>query len=322
MKKSIIIFICVVTLLTTGCQNIPILENGQEAIITYDGGSISADEFYEILKNKYGRDVLIEMIDTALLNLKFPDDSEYDSLVDSQVTYFKTQTGDDFLSTIKYYYGLNSEEELRDFILLSYKQEALVEEYIKESFSDNDISNFYDEKIYGDITASHILITPVPEDSTSSTSIAEAEEEAYVKALEIIERLNNGEDFAELAEELSDDSGSASDGGNIGTYNISSNFVDEFKEGGVDLEVGSYTIEPVKSDYGYHIILKVSQDEKPDLDDVLEIILDILYTEVIEEDYYISYKILEQFRIDMGVDIYDDNLLDQYNIFMNEINSY
>lgn len=322
MKKSVIIFMCVVTLLTTGCQNTPVLENGKEAVVTYEGGNISAEDFYEILKNKYGRDVLIEMIDTALLNLKYPDDSEYDDLVDSQVAYFKAQTGDEFLSTIKYYYGLNSEAELRDFIMLSYKQESLVEEYIKASFSDEEISEFYESKIYGDITASHILIASDVEDSTDADEVKLAEEEAYNKALEVIERLNNGEDFAELAEELSDDSGSASDGGSIGVYNITSEFVDEFKEGGRDLEVGSYTLEPVKSDYGYHIILKVSQEEKPELDLVKDIILGILYQEAIEADTYISYKMLEQFRIDMGVDIYDDNLLNQYNLLMDEVNNY
>lgn len=319
MKKSLIILLCLTTLLTTGCGKVPELENGEQLVVEYTDGSITADEFYEVLKNKYGRDVLIEMIDSKLLNAKYPDDSEFESLVDSQVEYFKAQTGTDFLNTIKYYYGLNSEEELREFISLSYKQEKLTEEYIKANITDEQIQEFYDNEIYGDITASHILITPDASSTATEEEQLLAEAEALEIANEIIAKLNAGEDFAELAKEYSDDTGSASEGGSVGEFNITSNLVDEFKDGAKDLEVGKYTLVPVKSSFGYHIILKESQKEKAALDSIKDVILDFLYEEVLASDELIASKMLEQFRIDMGINIHDDNLLSQYNSLMKQL---
>ena len=319
MKKSIVILLCIATLVTTGCGKVPVLQDGKDAVVTFTDGNISADDFYKQLKNKYGRDVLIEMVDSTLLNTKYPDDKEFEKKVNSQVDLFKEQTGADFLATIKYYYGLNSEEELRDFIAMSYKQEKLVEEYVKKAITEDEIKKFYDKEIYGDITASHILIEPDVEDKASDEEKKKAEEKALEEAKKVIERLNNGEDFATLAKELSDDTGTKEDGGSVGEYNIDSNLVDEFKLGGRDLEVGKYTTTPVKSSFGYHIILKVSQKEKPAMDTVKSVIEDIIYENTLEEDSKITGKTLEKFRTDMGVDIHDDKLLEQYKDLMKDL---
>lgn len=68
--------------------------------------------------------------------------------------------------------------------------------------------------------------------------------------------------------------------------------VDEFFEAALALNVGEYSKEPVKSEYGYHIILKTAQKEKPTLESVKEEVIETLAEEKINSDDTLSYKML------------------------------
>ena len=73
MKKKII-GLCVFLMLVSGCGKVPKLENGQEAIVTFENGEkISVDDFYETIKNDFGLQALITMIDTYVLETEFKD---------------------------------------------------------------------------------------------------------------------------------------------------------------------------------------------------------------------------------------------------------
>mgnify|MGYP003302258940 CR=1 FL=1 len=66
-----------------------------------------------------------------------------------------------------------------------------------------------------------------------------------------------------LAKEKSDDTGTKSEGGLLENVTNESGLVEEFWEATLKLEAGKMTEEPVKTQFGYHIIYKVSQKEKP-----------------------------------------------------------
>lgn len=84
-----------------------------------------------------------------------------------------------------------------------------------------------------------------------------------VTALTVIERLNNGEDFAVLAKELSTDTGSAQNGGDLGWFG-SGAMVAEFEAAAFALEKpGDYTTTPVASDFGFHIIQLIAKQDRP-----------------------------------------------------------
>lgn len=72
------------------------------------------------------------------------------------------------------------------------------------------------------------------------------------EALEILEKIKNGEKFGKLAKEFSIDSGSAKRDGNLG-YFTKGMMVKPFEEAAFRLQVGEIS-EPVKSEFGYHII--------------------------------------------------------------------
>lgn len=73
-------------------------------------------------------------------------------------------------------------------------------------------------------------------------------------ARDIIDKLNNGGDFTALAKEFSIDTSNKDQGGDLGLVNEDTQFVTEFKTAALALQPGEYTKEPVKSNYGYHII--------------------------------------------------------------------
>jgi len=73
--------------------------------------------------------------------------------------------------------------------------------------------------------------------------------------IELLEKLKKGEDFAKLAEELSE-CDSSSKGGMLGTFS-SGQMVAEFERAVHNLKDDEITEEPVKSDHGYHIIQRL-----------------------------------------------------------------
>ena len=81
------------------------------------------------------------------------------------------------------------------------------------------------------------------------------------EALDIYERLQDGEDFATLAGELSKDTGSGANGGDLGWFGRGA-MVTEFETVAFELEVGEIS-EPVQTDFGYHIIQALGHQDIP-----------------------------------------------------------
>lgn len=93
--------------------------------------------------------------------------------------------------------------------------------------------------------------------------------ETEAEALDIIAQLDQGADFAALAQELSTDMGSAVDGGALGYFALNgdttSKMVTEFSDAVREQEIGVHSSKPVQSTYGYHIILVEDRAMEVDL---------------------------------------------------------
>ena len=76
------------------------------------------------------------------------------------------------------------------------------------------------------------------------------------EALAVLEKIKNGEKFGKLARELSIDSGSAKRDGNLGYFGRGK-MVKEFENAAFNLQAGQIS-EPVKTQYGYHVIKRLS----------------------------------------------------------------
>lgn len=323
--KKLLICLCMILLLVTGCGKVPKLENGADAIVTSNSGNISVDELYQEMKDTYALNTLLNMIDAKLLEEDYPSGEEEDEYVDSQLEQleysFQNSYYVDYYSSFNSfaaaYFGVSDINAVRDILALQYKKNAYTEDYARSIVTDKEIEEYYNDKVIGDIKASHILIKANYDDSATEDEKNEAFEEALTKANEVIAKLNNGEDFAELAKEYSED-GSKDDGGDLGWFNRG-DMVEEFEEAAIALEKGKYTTEPVKSQYGYHIILKTDQKDKPTLDEVKEDVIDTLADEKMNEDENIQNKALIQLRKDKEIEIQDDTLKKQYENYVDSI---
>ncbi len=313
MKKFLAICMCGSLLLLTGCGKVPTLKNGEELVGKIKNKDITVTELYESLKDTYGVNTLIEMIDKTILDDKYPTDDEILKEVNDYVTYFKTQTGDQFLDYIQYYgYGKN-EEEFRRTVLYDIKRNREIESYTKSIVTDKEINDYYKNETVGDIRVSHILITPDTNSDMTDEEKEAKEKEAENLAKEIIKKLNNGEKFADLAKEYSDDKSNADKGGDLGYFNKGT--MDKaFETAAYELKMNKYTTTPVKSAYGYHIILKTGEKEKVALDKIKTDIIETLAKQKINEtNSKVSYQAMIELRKEYGLEIYDDELKSNYN---------
>jgi len=127
---------------------------------------------------------------------------------------------------------------------------------------------YYDQhkNEYEEVTARHILIrfkgSPVPL-RTGEKDLTE--EEALAKAQDIRKKLAAGEDFAKLAEAESDDTQSGKQGGSLGSFS-KGKMVPQFEQEAFKLPAGTVS-EPIKTQFGYHII-KVEKHESQKFEDV------------------------------------------------------
>lgn len=309
MKKVLIIICSLVLLCGCGTSH---LEDGKESVVKFKEGGISAEDLYNALKYKYGAEEIVTLIDTELLSRKYQETDDEKAYITSMISSMKTQYGENFDTTIKNYYNANSEDELKEIIRLTYRRNLWVEEYSKKEVNDTQINDYYENSLTGDIEASHILIEPKVSSNATADEKKKAEEEALEKAKSVITRLNNGEDFATIAKELSDDTANKNDGGKLDKFNDRTNFDENFLEAAIKLETGKYSSTPVKSQFGYHIIYKKSQEDKPKLEDVKDEIISQVAKDIRKADGYLAKSLLG-LREEYGIKITDSEIEKAYN---------
>lgn len=322
MNKKIGIGLCsllAVTTIVTGCGNKAELDNNKTAV-SLKGAKITATDYYnEIKKSNISK--LVDMIDHQLFDEKYPSNDDEDKAVKDQIDQIKDTYGSNetlYLSAIQQYFGVNSEDELEDVLRLEYKRNEAVQDYVEEQLTDDEIQDYYDKNIIGDIKASHILITPDVDSDATDAEKTKAEKKAKKEAERIIKKLEDGEDFAELAKEYSDDTATKNNGGDLGYFNtddMDENFMEAVKK----LDNNEYTKEPVKTQYGYHIILKTDQKDKPKLKEVKSDIKTTLATNKLSNNSTLHYQTLIDIREDNNIKWNDDELEKQYNELMDQL---
>jgi parvulin-like peptidyl-prolyl isomerase len=137
-----------------------------------------------------------------------------------------------------------------------------------------ELGNYLDDlKTYGisrrqieDIFRANLLRTKLMEDVTKD--MLPQEEQVWVRhilvdtediAKEVIEKLNNGADWAALAAEYSTDTSNKDNGGDLGWIGKNDSYIQEFKDAAFALNEPGQISEPVETTYGWHVIQLVSK---------------------------------------------------------------
>lgn len=312
--------LAIVSLILTGCGKKAELKDGAEVAVSVKESKITATDYYNEIKNN-NIATLIDMIDHDLLDKAFPTDDEEDKAIENQISQMKKNYGSDeatYKSILQQYFGVESEEELEEMLRLEYKRNQAVKEYISNNLTDKEIKDYYNDNIFGEIKASHILIKVDVKDDATDDEKKEAEEVALNQAKDIIKQLNKGKDFEKLAKKYSTDEATKEKGGDLG-YFQPSDMVEEFSEAVRNLKNGEYTKEPVKTKFGYHIILKVDEKDKDKLKNVKEDIKTKLTAQKMENDNSIYYESLIKYRESKKLTWKDDDLKKQYNAYMDKL---
>lgn len=135
------------------------------------------------------------------------------------------------------------------------------------------------------IQAAHILVSFMNQDGDVDSAAARA------KIEEVAAKLKQGEDFAELAKEYSDDTGTKERGGDLGFFERRM-MVQPFDEAAFNLEVGEIS-DIVETQFGYHIIKLLGRGELQSFEqekDNLKTILKRLRYQDIYNDYVNQLK--------------------------------
>jgi peptidyl-prolyl cis-trans isomerase C len=118
-------------------------------------------------------------------------------------------------------------------------REVLVRRFLADKLSDEALKKRY---------AVEVTKVPPSEELRASHILVKTEDEAKA----IIKQLQGGTDFAKLAKEKSTDT-SAGNGGDLGYFG-NGDMVPEFYAAAAKLKKGEYTKDPVKTQYGWHVI--------------------------------------------------------------------
>ena len=188
------------------------------------------------------QDILEDLITTEIIRQEIREKGWdlYDPAIEQLIDDLKQQIGSDFDEWLQE--QAMTEEEVRSYLALTHyvgQDTTLTEQEVKQFF-DRYYANYGGQE--EQVKARHILL--------------ETEEQAR----EVINQLKAGADFAELAKEKSIEDVAEYTGGDLG-YFSRGRMVPAFEEAAFSQKVGEISAHPVKSQFGYHVILV--EDYKP-----------------------------------------------------------
>ena len=293
-------------------DRIATLKDGTQPIATLNEKTITADDLYENMKSYYSVNVLLNEIDDIILSKKYKETDEMNEEIKSTAEYYYSMyekqagyTKEQFLSE----YGFASEDSFLDNLRLDYRRNKYYEEYVLSLITDKEVEKYYKDDVFGDVDSKHILVSVAKDDKEGLS-----DEEAKKLANEIIKKLDSGTSWDDVVKEYKDQITSEDLGYNAFNASLESAYLKECK----DLKVGTYSKSPVLTSYGYHIVYKKAQKDKPELDSVKDDVKDILAKEKKENDTNLYYKALIKLRADSKLEFNDTKLKDEYNTYVNK----
>lgn len=289
-------------------DRIATLKDGTQPVATIEGETFTADFLYEKMKDKFSVSFLVDYIDNAILSKKYEDDDEMKESVEKTaeeyISYYSKMGYDEasFLAQS----GFQSKDDFLDYLKIDYRRKLYYEEARKEKVTEDDINNYYEDKVYGDINTQHLLVE-VKDDVT--------DEDAKKKAQEIIDKLNDGTSWDDVKEAYKDDAKFE----DLKYVAFNANYESSFKDALVALKDNSYTKEPVKTTYGYHVIYRFDQKNKAELKDIKDTIIDSIIDEMDKNDSKLYNKTLIKMRKDAKLDFKDTVIGKKYNDYIDNL---
>lgn len=193
-----------------------------KVLMTIDGNPVYSSEFVRILtKNLNQQDEKPDMSEAldVFVNFKLKVKAAEDEGIDTTQVYISD--------------------------LAQYRSQ-LAKPYLMDQTVTQDLLDEAWERSQIEFKSSHILFGVVADAPPADTM------RAYQKAIKYKERIEAGEDFAELAKEVSDDPSAQTNGGDLGYYTVF-DLLYQFENAAYNTPLNVVS-EPVRTDFGYHLI--------------------------------------------------------------------
>ncbi|MED1112317.1 peptidylprolyl isomerase PrsA [Bacillus paramycoides] len=275
--KHIFIITALISILTlSACGQ----KNDSATIATATDSTISKGDFEKQLKDRYGKDMLYEMIAQDVITKKY---KVSDDAVNKEVQKAKDQYGEQFKAVLE-----NNRLKNEDDFKKQIKFKLAMNEAIKKSVTEKDVKDYYKPEI----KASHILVSDENE------------------ANEIKKKLDAGASFEELAKQESQDIASKDKGGDLGYFGAGK-MTPEFEKAAYKLKVGQIS-NPVKSPNGYHIIKLTDKKDLKPYDEVKDSLRKNIEEERLADPSY-SQKLLQDELKKANIKINDSDLKDTFS---------
>ncbi len=268
-------------------------DNNRYLAIINQAGFYQSSNFRDYLRIEMTRRQLSQALVATEFNLPYQEILQQDLQSQTRNIRFATVSAKQFEAGIdisdeevKTYYQANQARfENKEKVKVNFIQLSIAEIAKGIEVSDDDVAAYYQENIASFTQAeqrrvSHILIESIEGDSDSEVV-------AKAKANEVLARLAQGEDFAVLAKELSNDSFSGENGGDL-----------EFLEPGVmeeDFDAAAFSLaavgditELVKTSFGYHVI-KLTELKPAEVQSLADVKVELhakVSSEKAEEKFY------------------------------------
>jgi peptidyl-prolyl cis-trans isomerase C len=268
----------VAVLVLVGCNAAePVANAESEArkIVTFEGGDVTQgelDEFAEqsgVPKDDPQYQATVQQILPQLVSVEIAkayaqehDITVSDKEVDQELAKLKEQVGDQARASGQ---DVSNQEAYEQAL----KQNNITEDQLRENIRENLPVQKVQERVAGDAEPSDEEIQKYYEQNKEAQFTTPAQrcvrhilftKDQKEKAEDVKEQLEDDGDFAELAEENSEDPGSAKNGGDLGCLGKGET-VPEFEQAAFEAEQGEI-VGPVQTEFGYHV-LQVT-DVKPE----------------------------------------------------------
>jgi parvulin-like peptidyl-prolyl isomerase len=249
-----------------------------EALIDSGGATVAVEQFAQYLAFAIQWNIMFAAAETDYgIDVSEEDAAaEADSLVAQLAT--EGESREDFLSSR----GVTEE------FLINIAEQSLIDERIRQMLVD-EAPVPTDEEIEEARAGAALNLL----EACVSHILVETEDEAN----DVMSRLEEGEEFADLATELSTDTVSAANGGDLGCSSPAG-YVEPFQNAVLEAPIGEVHPDLVESEFGFHIILvtertEPAEDELPSDDELMATVIEASVVSQIEEWFFDSMEAAE-----------------------------
>lgn len=251
----------------------------KDTIAIVNGEKISKDAYKEEMSFYGAMLASRQNLKNSIVQMMVQDKLIADDIKANKIEISDKEVNESFLNSVKQFGGQEQFDKMLDDYNMDVEKfketvrKDLMYQKHKEWFekenpvTDEEIKKYYEDNKdqFAKRDASHILV----EDEKTAN--------------EIKEKLDNGEDFADLAKEYSKDTANAANGGNLGTFSRGQ-MVKEFEDAAFKLKEGEIS-EPIKTQFGYHIIKinKVADSVEDNKEAITKALNDKKYADYIKE---------------------------------------